>query len=107
MVPVIGRKIEERQQRFAILDQAIDCLLVFRRVFFGEGRRGGLRRRSIRSRSKIGFAVCRCFGGAVLSPSRIADDRNQRSQRAIILFTNTVSRLNSYAKKPMNGEPTR
>jgi hypothetical protein len=27
---------------------------------------------SIRSRSKIRFAVCRCFGGAVLSASRIA-----------------------------------
>jgi hypothetical protein len=35
----------------------------------------------IRSRSKIRFAVCRCFGGAVLSASRIASmRRNQRSE---------------------------
>jgi len=44
-VPVISGKVEERQQRFAILDQAFDGLVVFRRVFLGECRNRRLRRR--------------------------------------------------------------
>ena len=34
--PVLGRKIEERQQRVAVLEQAIDGLVVFGRIFLGE-----------------------------------------------------------------------
>ena len=41
VVPMIGGKVEERQQRLAILDEAFDGLVVFGRVFFGEGRHGG------------------------------------------------------------------
>jgi hypothetical protein len=48
MVPVISRKVEERQQRFAIFDQAFDCLVVFRRVFLGECRNRRLCRRPVR-----------------------------------------------------------
>src|SRR5208282_41666 len=48
MVPVFSGKVEERQQRFAILDQAFDGLVVFRRVFLGECRNRRLRRRPIR-----------------------------------------------------------
>ena len=48
MVPVISGKVEERQQRFAILDQAFDRLVVFRRVFLGECRDRRLRCCSIR-----------------------------------------------------------
>src|ERR1019366_4332059 len=48
MVPVIGGKVEERQQCFAILDQAFDGLVVFRRVFLGECRYRGFRCRPIR-----------------------------------------------------------
>lgn len=36
MVPMFGWKVEEGQQRFAILDQALDCFVVFRAVFFGK-----------------------------------------------------------------------
>jgi chaperonin GroEL (HSP60 family) len=38
MVPMIGGKVEERQQRWTILDQAFDGLVVFGRVFLGECR---------------------------------------------------------------------
>src|SRR5450759_2625475 len=48
MVPVIGGKVEERQQCFAILDQAFDGLVVFWCVFFGECRDRRLRCCSIR-----------------------------------------------------------
>ena len=48
MVPVLGGKVEERQQRVAILDQAFDGLVVFGRVFLGEGRHRRLRRRAVR-----------------------------------------------------------
>ena len=47
MVPVIGGKVEERQQRFSILDQAVDGLVVVPRrwvvertfSWFGRNRR--------------------------------------------------------------------
>src|SRR4030088_593570 len=48
MVPVISGKVEKRQQCFAILDQAFDGLVVFRRVFLGECRNRRLRRRPVR-----------------------------------------------------------
>ena len=44
MVPMIGGKVEERQQCLPILDQAFDGLVVFGRVFFGEGRHCRFRR---------------------------------------------------------------
>jgi hypothetical protein len=34
MIPMIGRKAEERQQRLPILDQALDGLVVFLGVYF-------------------------------------------------------------------------
>jgi putative SOS response-associated peptidase YedK len=37
---MIGGKIEERQQRLAILDQTIDGLVIFRRILFRECRHG-------------------------------------------------------------------
>jgi hypothetical protein len=48
MVQVISGKVEERLQCFAILDQAFDGLVVFRRVFLGECRNRRLRRRPVR-----------------------------------------------------------
>src|SRR3977135_3561468 len=48
MVPVISGKVEKRQQCFAILDQAFDGLVVFRRVFLGEWRNRRLRGRQVR-----------------------------------------------------------
>src|ERR1035437_2758612 len=61
MVPVIGGKVEKCQQRFAILDQAFDGLVVFRRVFPGECRNRRLRRRSIR-RQRDFAQVFVCIG---------------------------------------------
>ena len=48
MVPMIGGKVEERQQRPTILDQAFDGLVVFGRVFLGEGRHRRFRRGPVR-----------------------------------------------------------
>ena len=44
VVPMIGGKVEEHQQCLPILDQAFDGLVVFGRVFFGEGRHRRFRR---------------------------------------------------------------
>jgi len=52
------RKVEERQQRFAILDQAFDGLVVFRRVFLGECRNRRLRRRPIRASQISRRSLC-------------------------------------------------
>ena len=41
---MIGGKVEEHQQRLTILDQAFDGLVVFGRVFLGEGRHRCFRR---------------------------------------------------------------
>ena len=44
---MIGRKVEERQQRLAILSQAFDRLIVFGRVFLRESRHRRFRRVAI------------------------------------------------------------
>ena len=48
MVPVIGGKVEKRQQRLSVFDQAIEGLVVFGRVFLGECRHGVFPARPIR-----------------------------------------------------------
>jgi hypothetical protein len=47
MRPVLGGEIEERQQRVAILEQAIDGFVVFGRVFLGEDRHRGFGRSAV------------------------------------------------------------
>jgi hypothetical protein len=44
MLPVLGRKVVEGEQRLAILDQAFDCFVVFDAPSFDEGveRREGI-----------------------------------------------------------------
>ena len=46
MRPVLGGKVEKRQQRVAILQQAFDGVVVFRRVFLGESRHRRFGRRA-------------------------------------------------------------
>src|SRR5674476_661780 len=36
VIPMLGREVEEGQQRFAVLRQAVDRLVMFRLVFLGE-----------------------------------------------------------------------
>src|SRR5215468_3707229 len=43
MLPVLGREVVEAQQRVAILDQALDCLVVFDAPGLDEGVEGGKR----------------------------------------------------------------
>jgi len=43
VIPVLGREIEERQQRLAVLGQAGDGFVVLGAVLLGEGVHGGLR----------------------------------------------------------------
>jgi hypothetical protein len=45
---MLGGKIKERQQRVAVLEQAIDGFLVFGRIFLGEGRHRRFGRRPVR-----------------------------------------------------------
>jgi hypothetical protein len=47
MRPVLRGEIEERQQRIAILEQAIDRLVVFGRIFLGEDRHRGFGGRAV------------------------------------------------------------
>ena len=47
MRPVLRGEIEERQQRTAILEQAIDRLVVFGRIFLGEDRHRGFGGRAV------------------------------------------------------------
>src|ERR1700757_2639502 len=47
MRPVLRGEIEERQQRTTILEQAIDRLVVFGRIFLGEDRHRGFGGRAV------------------------------------------------------------
>src|SRR4051794_20162802 len=60
MVPVLGWEVEEGEQRFAILRQASDRLVVLGAVFVGKHVDGGLGRRAGRravNLAKVGFHV--------------------------------------------------
>jgi hypothetical protein len=53
MRPMLGRKIEERQQSVAVLRQAIDGDGIFRRKFLGENIDRRLRRRPVRRKPDL------------------------------------------------------
>ena len=59
MRPVLGGEIEERQQRVAIVEQAIDGFVVFGHVFLGEAKIVIAASAAARSRKAI-FARTRC-----------------------------------------------
>ena len=84
MVPVISGKVEERQQRFAILDQAFDRLVVFRRVFLGECRDRRLRCCSIRRQPDFAQVFVRCRERSTsCAASSVGDASKGRSRREL------------------------
>ena len=66
MVPVIGGEVEEREQRLSISDQAIDGFVVFGRLFLGECRHSGQRRRAVRRKPDFAQILTTRWAGRAL-----------------------------------------